>query len=120
MSTQSPSDTCIFCRIARGDFGTEFIVESESAVAFRDINPQAPTHILIIPRRHIASLNELGPDDQSLAGELLTIAARVAAIEGIAESGYRVFTNTGSDAGQSVFHLHLHVVGGRPMGIGVD
>jgi histidine triad (HIT) family protein len=120
MTTNQPVDDCVFCKIARGEFGTEFVVESDSVVAFRDLHPQAPTHVLVIPRRHIASLNDLRPNDLALGGELLTVAANVAAAEGIAETGYRVFTNTGPDAGQSVFHLHLHVVGGRPLGIGVD
>jgi histidine triad (HIT) family protein len=120
MTTQQTAEECIFCRIARGDFGTEFVAESETVVAFRDLHPQAPTHVLVIPRRHITSLNDLGPGDLTLGGELLTVAAKVAVIEGIAESGYRVLTNTGPDSGQSVFHLHLHVAGGRPLGIGVD
>lgn len=120
MTTRQSEDDCIFCRIARGDFGTEFVAESESVVAFRDLHPQAPTHVLVIPRRHIASLSDLGSDDIALGGELMAVAARVAASEGIAESGYRVLTNTGPNAGQSVFHLHLHVIGGRQLGIGVD
>lgn len=118
-TTDQPQVACIFCRIARGEIPTVFVVEMESVVAFRDLHPQAPTHILVIPRKHIASLNDLGPDDVRLAGELLAVAAEVADVVGIAESGYRVFTNSGADAGQSVFHLHLHVVGGRQLGIGV-
>jgi histidine triad (HIT) family protein len=119
MTTQQTATDCIFCQIAHGDFGTEFVAESETVVAFRDLHPQAPTHVLVIPRRHIASLNELGADDLTLAGELLAVAAKVAAIDGIAESGYRVLTNTGPDSGQSVFHLHLHVLGGRSLGLGI-
>lgn len=110
---------CVFCKIVRGDFGTEFVAESDSAVAFRDIHPQAPTHVLVVPRRHVASLNELDADDWSLAAELLRLAVEVARREGISESGYRVLTNTGPDAGQSVFHLHFHVLGGRPLGLGL-
>ncbi len=110
---------CIFCKIARGEFGTEFVAEGKTAVAFRDLHPQAPTHVLVIPRRHVASLSDLGPDDGDLAAELLTLAARVARDEGVVESGYRVLTNTGADAGQTVFHLHLHVLGGRRLSGGL-
>ncbi len=106
---------CVFCKIVRGDFGTDFVAESESAVAFRDIHPQAPTHVLVVPRRHVASLNDLDADDWQLAAELLRLAVEVARREGISESGYRVLTNTGPDAGQTVFHLHFHVLGGRPL-----
>ncbi|MER3437662.1 MAG: histidine triad nucleotide-binding protein [Chloroflexota bacterium] len=106
---------CVFCKIVRGEFGTEFVAESHNAVAFRDIHPQAPTHVLVVPRRHIGSLNELGADDWSLAAELLQLAVEIAKREGISESGYRVLANTGPDAGQSVFHLHFHVLGGKPL-----
>lgn len=112
-------EQCIFCQIARGDFETEFVAESPAAVAFRDLHPQAPNHVLVIPRRHIRSLDELGNDDYQLIGDLMLMAAEVARREGIAETGYRVLTNTGADGGQSVFHLHLHVIGGRPLGIGI-
>lgn len=118
--TSQLDENCIFCRIARGDFSTEFLVQTERAVAFRDLHPQAPTHVLVIPRRHVSSLNEFDQVEDSLGGELLRVARQVAQQEGIAESGYRVFTNCGPDAGQSVFHLHLHVVGGKRLGIGVD
>jgi histidine triad (HIT) family protein len=117
-SMSEPTE-CVFCRIVRGDFGTQFVAESESAVAFRDIQPSAPTHILVIPRKHVESLQELLPGDSGLAGELLELAARVARIEGIAESGYRVVTNVGADSGQTVFHLHFHVLGGRRLNAGM-
>lgn len=114
--TDAGSETaCIFCRIARGDFGTEFVAESEHAVAFRDISPQAPTHVLVVPRRHIAGLQDLTPADAALAGELLQLANEVAQREGLA-GGYRVLTNVGPDAGQTVDHLHFHVLGGRQLG----
>jgi histidine triad (HIT) family protein len=119
MAGESPQADCIFCRIARGELGTEFIAENSSAVAFRDIQPHAPTHVLVIPRRHVGSLEELGPEDGGLAVDLLTLAAQVARQEGIAESGYRVLTNTGPDAGQTVFHLHFHVLGGRRLSGGL-
>jgi histidine triad (HIT) family protein len=110
---------CVFCRIIRGEFGTEFVAANETAVAFRDIHPHAPTHILVVPRRHIASLNDLLPGDRKLAADLLGLAADVARQAGIVESGYRVLTNNGPDAGQTVFHLHFHVLGGRPLSSGL-
>lgn len=106
---------CIFCAIGRGEIEATIVAERESAVAFRDLSPVAPTHILVIPRKHIASLGALSPEDGSLAADLLQLCAEVARSEGIVESGYRVVTNTGPEAGQSVFHLHLHVLGGRPL-----
>lgn len=111
--TVSGSDECIFCKIARGDFGTEFVAESANAVAFRDIEPKAPVHILVVPKRHVRSLQALVPADPALAGELLTLAAEVARSQGIAGSGFRVLTSDGEDAGQTVFHLHFHVLGGQ-------
>ena len=107
---------CIFCRIVRGDFGTEFVAESDGAVAFRDLHPAAPTHLLVVPRRHIGALRDLTPEDGALGGELFLLAARAAAQAGLSRGGYRVLTNDGPDAGQTVFHLHLHVLGGRPLG----
>ena len=109
-------DECIFCRIVRGDFGTEFVAESEAGVAFRDLHPQAPTHVLVVPRRHVGALRDLGAEDAALAGELLLLASRVAAQDGLLGGGYRVITNDGPDAGQTVLHLHFHVLGGRPLG----
>jgi histidine triad (HIT) family protein len=109
------SDDCLFCRIVRGDIPADVVAEGESWVAFRDIQPQAPVHVLIIPRRHVDSIGELKEGDASLAGELLIAAAEVARLEGVDESGYRVVTNVGERAGQSVFHLHVHVLGGRRM-----
>jgi len=106
---------CIFCRIVRGEFGTEFVAETEAAVAFRDIQPQAPTHLLVVPRRHVTALRELGPDQTALAGELLGLAAKAAREAGLHDGGYRVVINDGPDAGQTVFHLHLHVLGGKKL-----
>ena len=105
------SDDCIFCRIGRGDIRTAFVAESERLVAFRDIDPKAPLHVLVIPRAHVDSL--ASADDESLLGELLAMAARIARDEGYGGSGYRVVVNTGSDGGQSVPHLHLHLLAGR-------
>ncbi len=106
---------CVFCRIARGELGVEFLAASEHAVAFRDLNPQAPTHVLVVPRRHVSALRALSADDAALAADLLGLANTVARQEGLLEGGYRVLTNDGPDAGQTVFHLHFHVLGGRPM-----
>lgn len=108
-------EDCLFCKVLSGEVDSEVVAEGDRWLAFRDINPQAPTHVLVIPRRHVASLNELEPEDRGLAGELLLAAREVAAEEGIREDGYRVVTNTKRTAGQSVFHLHLHVLGGRTM-----
>jgi histidine triad (HIT) family protein len=105
--------SCLFCRIASGEIPANKVAESARCLAFRDINPQAPTHILVIPRVHVESLNQF--DDPSLAGELLAMARDVAAADGLAERGYRVVINTNADGGQTVFHLHLHVLGGRAM-----
>ena len=107
------NDDCIFCKIAAGEIPAAKIFEDERAVVFRDINPQAPTHALVIPRAHVASLNDAGEADEALLGHLLLVAARVAREEGLAESGYRTVINTGAGAGQSVFHIHVHLIGGR-------
>lgn len=106
---------CLFCKIAGGDIPADVVFESDSALAFRDINPKAPTHVLIIPRRHVSTINDIEPDDESLVGSLFSAARRIAADEGIAEDGYRVVMNCNEAAGQTVFHLHLHLLGGRPL-----
>ena len=106
---------CIFCKIVAGEIPAKLVYEDDAAVAFRDINPQAPTHALVIPRKHIASLAVAGEADESVLGHLLRVAARVAREEGHAERGYRTVINTGSDAGQTVFHIHVHVLGGRTL-----
>jgi histidine triad (HIT) family protein len=106
---------CIFCRIVDGSVPSDRVLETEEVVAFRDLAPQAPVHVLVIPRAHRASLAALGPEDGPLAGALLRAAAEVARIEGIEASGYRVVANTGAEGGQTVDHLHLHVLGGRGM-----
>jgi histidine triad (HIT) family protein len=105
---------CLFCRIARGDIPAAFIAETDDAVSFRDINPQAPFHALVIPRVHVDSLATAA--DAALLGSLLALAARIANEQGIAEGGYRVVINTGEHGGQSVSHLHLHLLGGRHLG----
>jgi histidine triad (HIT) family protein len=109
------SQDCIFCKIAAGQIGGSPLFQDEQVTAFRDINPQAPVHILIVPNRHIVSLNEADEADQALLGYLFLIASKLAQQEGIADGGYRLVVNTGADGGQSVFHLHLHLLGGRRM-----
>ena len=111
MSEQS----CLFCRIVAKDIPADFIHQEDSAIVIRDINPQAPTHLLVIPMEHIESLDDASQKDEALLGHLLRVAARVANSEGLAQGGYRAVINNGSGAGQSVFHLHVHVLGGRPM-----
>jgi len=106
---------CLFCRIVGGQIPAEIIAEGESWIAFRDIQPQAPVHALVVPREHVEGVASLEAEHAGLAGELLMAAAEVARQEGVGESGFRVVTNVGERAGQSVFHLHLHVLGGRRM-----
>lgn len=108
-----PQEDCLFCKIADGSMEAEIVHEEEDVLAFRDINPQAPTHILVIPRKHVASVDELADDDASLVGRLYLAARDLARDEGIADDGYRLVMNTGKGAGQSVFHIHLHLLGGR-------
>ncbi|MBA3563150.1 MAG: histidine triad nucleotide-binding protein [Gammaproteobacteria bacterium] len=108
-------DDCIFCRIVSGDLESDLIYEDDDLVAFRDLNPQAPTHVLLIPRRHVSTVNDLGYADAELIGRLVLAGQRLASEEGIAEEGYRLVLNCNREAGQSVFHLHLHLLGGRRM-----
>jgi len=104
---------CVFCRIAAGEIAATIVKRSDALLAFKDLNPQAPTHLLVIPTDHVASLNET--KDAQLLGRLLGFARDLAREVGIAERGYRVVVNTNPDGGQTVFHLHLHLLGGRPM-----
>lgn len=107
---------CLFCRIIERKIPAKIILEDDQALAFDDINPQAPAHTLVIPKKHVAAVQECGAQDQSLLGHLLLTCSKVAKQKGILESGYRVVANTGRDGGQTVFHLHFHVMGGRHMG----
>ncbi|NUO39703.1 MAG: histidine triad nucleotide-binding protein [Gemmatimonadaceae bacterium] len=109
----SATDTCLFCRIVRREIPATIVWENAHALAFRDIKPESPTHLLVVPKRHVGSLNDA--TDAQLLGELLLAAREIAEGEGIAQSGYRTVVNTGRDAGQTVFHLHVHVLGGRHM-----
>ena len=108
------ADDCLFCRIVRGEVPAKLVAQNEHCVAFRDIDPQAPTHVLVIPRTHIASLNEAS--DAATIGHLSLMAAEIAAAEGLRDRGYRTVINTNADAGQTVFHVHLHLLGGRKFG----
>lgn len=111
------SDTdCLFCRIAQGEIPADLVRSDPDVVAFRDIHPQAPTHILVIPRKHIASVSELGRGDADVMGKLFLAAKDLAREEGISEGGYRMVVNAGPAAGQTVYHIHLHLLGGRGMG----
>ncbi len=106
---------CVFCKIVRKDIPSDILYEDEDVIAFRDLNPEAPVHILVIPKKHIASLNEASEQDQALLGKLLLSAQKIAAAQKIAEDGYRVVINCGVQGGQTVPHLHLHLLGGRDM-----
>jgi histidine triad (HIT) family protein len=106
---------CLFCKMVAGEIAPDTVYEDDDVLAFRDINPQAPTHVLVVPKRHISTINDLEPADAELVGKLYLAAQQVAAKDGIAEEGYRTLMNCNAGAGQSVFHIHLHVLGGRPM-----
>ena len=106
---------CIFCKIIAREMGGSPVYQDDEVTAFRDINPQAPTHILIVPNKHLASVSEASAEDQAVLGKMLLIAAKLAQDEGVTESGYRLIINNGPEAGQIVFHLHLHLMAGRKM-----
>jgi histidine triad (HIT) family protein len=108
---------CIFCRIISGDIPSDILYQDEQVVAFRDINPKATVHLLLVPRKHIESLAALSEDEASIMGHLVTVANRLAREAGISEKGYRLVVNSGPEGGQEVPHLHLHLLGGRQMGI---
>ena len=107
---------CLFCKIISGEIPGAIVYQDDRLVAFKDINPQAPMHVLIVPRRHIASLNDLKVEDDGIVGEMVRRAAAIAAQHGHADRGYRTVFNTNAEAGQTVFHIHLHVLGGRRLG----
>jgi histidine triad (HIT) family protein len=106
---------CIFCQIIAGTIPGEKVFENEHVVALRDINPQAPAHLLVVPRRHIATLNDLQPQDGELMGEMMLVATQLAGQQNLAERGYRLVINCNRDGGQSIYHIHLHLLGGRYM-----
>jgi len=107
--------TCIFCRIIAGQAPATILYQDDLATAFRDIHPVAPIHILVVPNKHLASVNDLSVEDEPLMGHLITVARQVARQQGIDQSGYRLIINTGPDSGQLVYHLHLHLIGGQRM-----
>lgn len=106
---------CIFCSIIQGQIPSEKVFEDDKVLAFKDINPEAPVHIVIIPKKHISSINDLEYNDNELIGHIYNVAKKIAADLGISESGYRIVTNCGNDAGQSVLHIHFHLLGGRSL-----
>jgi histidine triad (HIT) family protein len=106
---------CLFCRIINKEIPAKILYEDDDAAAFEDNNPQAPVHVLVVPRKHISTTLEIGEDDKGLIGHLFRVAAGVAKKKGIAERGFRLVMNTNAEAGQSVFHIHLHLLGGRRM-----
>ena len=110
------NEKCIFCKIVQGEIPSTNVFEDEKVIAFLDINPAAPIHILIIPKEHISSVNYLYPEHEEIVGNLFTVGKDLAESHGIAESGYRLIINTGPDGGQVVYHLHLHLLGGRKLG----
>lgn len=107
--------SCLFCRIVAGEIPATLVHDDDRLIAFEDINPQAPMHVLVVPKRHIATLGDLGPADDGLVGEMVRRAAAIAADRGYGARGYRTVFNCQADAGQTVFHIHLHVLGGRPL-----
>jgi histidine triad (HIT) family protein len=106
---------CLFCKVVAGQVPATLVFQNDHVVAFKDITPRAPTHVLIVPRRHIATLNELSPEDDALVGEVVRAAAAIAKEQGLSDRGYRTVFNCNAEAGQTVFHIHLHLLGGRPM-----
>jgi histidine triad (HIT) family protein len=109
-------EDCIFCLISAGEIPAEVVYEDDQVLAFKDISPAAPSHILLIPRRHIATYNDLEPQDGELLGHMALVLKKLAADQGLAENGYRILINCGSEGGQEVYHLHYHLLGGRPLG----
>jgi histidine triad (HIT) family protein len=107
---------CLFCKIVEGKIPAKLVHQDEDVVAFEDIDPQAPVHLLVVPRKHVPTLNDLAPEDDALAGKLLRVAAALAKERGIADRGWRAAVNVNKDAHQLVFHVHLHLLGGRPFG----
>ena len=106
---------CLFCKIRDGEIPCDKVYEDDDVIAFKDVNPQAPTHVLVVPRKHIATINDLEEDDGNIIGAMMMAAKEIAAAEGIAEDGYRLVLNCNAKAGQTVFHIHLHLLGGRAL-----
>ena len=106
---------CLFCKIVTGDIPAEKVFENDHVIGFQDLNPQAPTHVLVIPKKHVSTINDLQDEDKALVGEMFMAARQIAADQGLAEKGYRTVMNCNEEAGQTVFHIHLHLLGGRRM-----
>lgn len=106
---------CLFCKIAAGEMETEFVYQDEKVVVFKDLNPQAPVHLLIVPKKHISDLNNLQPEDSQLIGHIYQVAKKMAVKHEVADSGYRLVSNCGDDGGQTVYHIHFHFLGGRKL-----
>ncbi len=106
---------CLFCKMVAGDIKPDVVYEDDSVLAFRDLNPQAPVHILVIPKKHISTINDMSHDDERLIGKLYMAAKKITKQEGISEDGYRAVINCNKDGGQAVYHIHLHLLGGRSM-----
>lgn len=106
---------CLFCKIREGEIPADIVFENDDVLAFRDVNPHAPTHLLIIPKKHIATVNDLSADDESIMGKLFSVAKVIAAEEGVSDDGYRLVVNCNEKAGQTVFHIHMHLLAGRSM-----
>ncbi len=109
-------EDCVFCKIIKGEIPTEKVYETEEILAFKDINPAAPIHILVVPKKHISMLTDLKPEDEALIGKIYTTINKIAEQEGFKEQGYRVIANCGRDSGQEVMHIHFHVLGGKKLG----
>ncbi len=107
---------CLFCKMVSGEIEPDKLYEDDEVMAFRDISPQAPTHVLVIPKQHIATLNDLDSDNAAVIGKMAFVASQLAKQEGFAQQGYRTVMNCNADGGQAVFHIHLHLLGGRPLG----
>lgn len=107
---------CLFCKMINGDIEPDKVYEDDTVLAFRDINPQASTHVLVVPKQHISTINDLQSDHAETVGKMYLAAKQIAQQEGVAEAGYRTVMNCNRDAGQTVFHIHLHLLGGRPLG----
>ena len=106
---------CLFCKIAKGEIPATYLYQGEDVMAFRDLRPQAPTHAIVIPKKHIATINDASIEDEQLLGKVLLAGQKVASLEGLSEAGYRLVFNVNSGGGQTVYHIHLHVLGGRQM-----
>ena len=109
-------DNCLFCKIIKGEIPSTKVYEDDEILAFRDINPVAPVHVLVIPKKHITSLTELQPEDEKVIGKIYTVINKIAKMENIFENGFRVIVNCGEDGGQEVQHLHFHLIGGKKLG----